>query len=100
MLMKNNTKSKKYRFIFVGLLLWIFASFFLEKGILNIMFSIVSISFLALTIYDLIKNNLMLSMPSLIEGIIDVIGLVAVVSGVFVEVDNSNAFVYVLSFVC
>lgn len=87
-------KSKKYGFIFAGLLLWLSASFFLSKEMLNILFSIVSTSFLILIIYDLIKNNLMFSPPSIVEFVLDMIGLGTILSGVFAEVDYSNVFIY------
>ncbi len=91
-------KSKKYKFIFAGLLLWIIASSFLSKEVIDVLFSIISISFLILIIYDLFKNNLMFSPPSLFEFVIDVIALITIVSGVFVEINYSSIFLYLFIF--
>jgi len=87
-------KSKKYKFIFLGVVVWVISNFFLSKEVLNPFFTIISISFLFLICYDLIKNNLEFAPPSIFVFIIDIIGLSTIISGLLVDVDYSNVFVY------
>ena len=93
-------KNKKYRIVFIVYLVWLITSFFVEKKWTDIIFTSASILFLVLIIYDLIKNNLIFAFPSILNLIIDVIGLSTILSGTIVQIDYTNYFVYIFIFCC
>ncbi len=88
-------KNKKYRIIFAGYLIWILAGMFVEKDWVNIILVIVTLSFLLIIIYDLMKNNLIFERPSLLNLIIDILVLSTILSGSIVSIDYANYFIYI-----
>lgn len=90
-------KSKKYRIIFLFYLIWIIAGFLTENKWIDIGFAIITLLFFALIIYDLVKNNLVFSVPGIPILIIDLLALGTILSGSIVTIDYGNLFVYLFA---
>ena len=90
-------KSKKYSIIFLSYLIWIIVGFLIEDSWLDIIFSGVTLFFVIFLIYDLIKNNLKYSTPSILNLIIDLLALSTMLSGSIVSINYGNIFVYIFA---
>jgi hypothetical protein len=88
-------KFSKYMLIFIGVLIWAICNFFLNENVLDLMFTVITIAFSLLIIFDLLNKNLEYKTPSLTEFLADLIGLSVLVSGKIVNVNYSNIFIYI-----